>query len=366
MGHWRKQMISILITNKCNMSCKYCYLGDKTVCDDQPKRVIDINFAKRAIKDYFGEQARPAVRFFADGEPTLEMDIIKELYRYSENLTNNVSYFELQSNGLFSKSDAEWIRDHMDIVFISCDGMPSIHDYQRTSRNGTPTSLILEDNLRIMVQSNNCQVGIRSTITKYNVYKQKEMIDYFYNLGVKILFSDKVFAPIGGSAEEFNVDYKTFVDEFVEARQYAIDKYKGEFFYGSMYSANFDEEVIYACRSCLPTPHVTPDGYISCCDMCVTAEDTSMKELIYGVYDKNLDTIFYDEKAIEHIRSRKAANIPECRNCEVRNYCAGACLGEALNETGNFYGVKKESCDAIKYLWKKLGSKPIKNQFLHP
>ena len=133
-----------------------------------------------------------------------------------------------------------------------------------------------------------------------------------------------------------------------------------------MYCANFDEEVIYACRSCLPTPHVTPDGYITCCDMCVTADDASMKELIYGVYDERLDTIFYDQKAIEHIQSRKAENIPECRNCEVRNYCAGACLGEALNETGSFYGVKKESCDAIRYLWKKLGSKPIKNKYLHP
>ena len=366
MGHWRKQMISILVTNHCNMACKYCYLGDKNIRDEKPKKVIDINFAKRAIKDYFSDQPRPAVRFFADGEPTLEMDIIKELYEYAEGLTNHVSYFELQSNGMFSAEAAEWIRDHMDIVFISCDGMPCVHDFQRVSKCGAPTSEVLERNIRIMVQNPKCQVGARATITRYNVHKQKEMIDYFHDLGVKVLFGDKVFDPIGGSSENFNIDYKTFVDEFVEARQYAIDKYGDDFFYGTMYSSNFDEEVIYACRSCLPTPHATPDGYISCCDMCVTAEDVSMKELIYGVYDKNLDTIFYDKKAIERIRSRKAENIPECRNCEVRNYCAGACLGEALNETGSFYGVKKESCDAIRYLWKKLGGEPIVNRFLHP
>ena len=366
MGHWRKQMISILVTNRCNMACKYCYLGDKNIRDEKPKRVIDINFAKRAIKDYFSSQPRPAVRFFADGEPTQEMGIIKELYAYSEGLTNNVSYFELQSNGLFSRENAMWIRDHIDIVFISCDGMPDVNDFQRVSKSGAPVSATVEENMRIMAENPKCQVGARATITRYNVCKQKEMIDYFHSIGVKILFSDKVFAPIGGSAEDFNIDYKTFVDEFVEARQYAIDKYGDDFFYGTMYSANFDEEVIYACRSCLPTPHITPDGYVTCCDMCVTADDVSMKELIYGVYDKNLDTIFYDTKAIERIRSRKAENIPECRNCEVRNYCAGACLGEALNETGSIYGVKTESCDAIRYLWEKLGKKPIKNRFLHP
>ena len=366
MGHWRKQMISILVTNKCNMACKYCYLGSKDAKNEKEKRLIDIKFAKKAIQDYFAVQARPAVRFFADGEPTLGFEVIRELHDYAESLTNNVSYFELQSNGFFSEHIAEWIRDNIDIVFISCDGMPEVHDKQRVAKGSANTSSVIERNLRILVQNPNCQVGVRATITKYNVYKQKEMIDYFHSLGVKILFSDKVFAPIGGSAEEFNIDYKTFVDEFVAAREYAEEKYGDDFFYGSMYCANFDEEVIYACRSCLPTPHVTPDGYITCCDMCVTADDTSMRELIYGVYDEHLDTIFYDQNAIEHIRSRKAENIPECRKCEVRNYCAGACLGEALNETGSFYGVKKESCDAIRYLWKKLGGKPVKNKYLHP
>lgn len=366
MGHWRKQMISILVTNRCNMACKYCYLGDTNVKERKEKRTVNLNFAKKAIKDYFSVQARPAVRFFADGEPTLEFDIIRELHDYAESITNNVSYFELQSNGFFSPEIAEWVRDNIDIVFISCDGMPCVHDMQRVSRNGVSTSEVIERNIKILNQNPKCQVGARATITKYNVYKQKEMIDYFYSLGVRILFSDKVFAPIGGSSEEFNIDYKTFVDEYVEARDYAKEKYGDDFFYGTMYSANFDEEVIYACRSCLPTPHVTPDGYITCCDMCVTADDTSMHELIYGVYDEKLDTIFYDQAAIEHIRTRKAENIPECRNCEVRNYCAGACLGEALNETGSLYGVKKEACDAIKYLWHRLGSKPIKNKYLHP
>lgn len=366
MGHWRKQMISILVTNKCNMCCKYCYLGDTESKQQKEKKVVNINFAKKAIKDYFSVQARPAVRFFADGEPTLEMDIIKELHAYAEGLTNNVSYFELQTNGFFSLETAAWIRDNMDIVFVSCDGMPCVHDIQRPTKDNCKTSDIIERNLKYLVENPKCQVGVRATITKHNVYQQKEMIDYFYSLGVKILFSDQVFAPIGGGAEDFGIDYKVFVDEFVEAREYALRKYGDDFFYGTMYSANFDEEVIYACRSCLPTPHVTPDGYITCCDMCVTADDITMKELIYGVYDEKLDTIFYDQKAIDHIRSRKAENIAECRNCEVRNYCAGACLGEALNETGSFYGVKKQACDAIKYLWKKLGSTPIRNKYLHP
>jgi radical SAM protein with 4Fe4S-binding SPASM domain len=348
------------------MACKYCYLGCKENADKTERKVVDVKFAKRAIQDYFQHQARPAVRFFADGEPTLEMKLIKELYEYAEGLTNNIAFFELQTNGSFDDDSARWIRDHMDIVYISSDGCPSEHDFQRVNKNGKGTSSVIEKNIRILAENPKLQLGCRATITKYNVFKQKEMIDYFHALGVKILFSDKVFAPIGGSAGQFNIDNKVFVDEFVEARAYAEKKYGDDFFYGSMYSANFDEEVIYACRSCTATPHVTPDGYISCCDLCVSGDNPTMRELIYGVYDSNLDKIFYDENAIVHIKSRKAENIMQCHNCEVRNYCAGACLGEALNETGDFYGVKEEACEAIRYLWQKLGGQPIKNKYLHP
>lgn len=366
MGHWRKQMISILMTNQCNMNCKYCYLGSQEKKQAKEKRVVNMKFAKRAIQDYFAEQARPAVRFFADGEPTLEIEKIKELYKYAESLTNNISYFELQTNGYFSRDIAEWVRDHMDIVFISCDGTPSVHDSQRPIGFCTKTSDVIERNIRIIAENKKCQLGIRATITKNNVDKQKEMIDYFYSLGVKILFSDKVFAAIGETETDLNVDYKTFVDSFLEAKEYAKEKYGDDFFYGCMYSSNFDEEVIYACRSCLPTPHVTPDGYVTCCDMCVSGSDEIMRPLIYGVYDENLDQIFYDREAIKKIRSRKAENILACKNCEVRNFCAGACLGEALNETGDFYGVKQESCDAIRYMWEKMGKQPIVNKHLHP
>jgi len=360
-------MISILLTNQCNLACKYCYLGciDRAELQSE-KKAINMNFAKRGIREYFSTQPKPAVRFFADGEPTLEFEKMKELYAYAESLTNNIAYFELQTNGYFGKESAEWIRDHIDIVFVSCDGIPSDHDGQRCTIAGGKTSAAIERNIRIMVENPQCQVGIRATITNRNVHHQKEMIDYFYSLGVKVLFSDKVFAPIGGSSEQFNIDNITFADTFLEARQYAIDKYGNDFFYGSMYTANFDEEVIYACRSCLPTPHLTPDGYVTCCDLCVTGGDANMRDLIYGVYDENLDVILYDQKAIKRIQSRKVENIPECQACEVRNYCAGACLGEALNETGNFYGVKQEACECIKYLWSRLGKTSIENRYLHP
>jgi len=358
MGHFRKKMITIFMTNQCNMRCKYCYLGDS----ENVKESIDLKFAKRAIQDYFISNPEPAVRFFANGEPTLEFEKMIEIYDFSCSICEKKPLFELQTNGFFGISEAEWIKNNIDIVFVSIDGPPQINDINRITGAGVGITDVVERNIKSLVAETNCTVGVRSTITKHNVKKQIELIDYFKSIGVNIVFGDMVFANVGGGLEDFGVDYITFVDEFVEAKKHAESIGT---FYGTMFSSNFDECVEYACRSCIPTPHLTTDGCVTCCDMCVSA-NSSLKEMIYGRYDPLADVVVYDEKAIEKIRSRTGINIPACKACEVRDYCAGACFGEALNETGDFFGVKLDSCRAILYLWEKLGKTEIKNPYLHP
>jgi hypothetical protein len=339
------------------MRCRYCYLRGV----EREKEVVDLKFAKRAISDFFFENPHPAIRFFADGEPTIEIQKIKDLCDYACSISEKRPLFELQTNGVFDENVANWIGDNIDIIFISMDGPPRINDLNRVDFMFSPTSEIVEKNIEILLKKK-CEVGIRATITKFNVKNQVEMIEYYKSFGIKMIFGDMVFAKIGGDADGFGVDYITFVDEYVRARDYAESV---EIFYGTMFSSNFDEKVKYACRSCLPTPHVTTDGYISCCDMCVSG-NSELKELIYGKYDEESDVILYNELAMNKIRLRSVENIPACKLCIVKDYCAGACLGEALNETGDFFGVKSESCKAICYLWEKLGGGEIKNKYLHP
>lgn len=359
MGHFRKRMISIFMTSTCNMKCMYCYLEKN---EGNLARVIDVQFAKRGIEDFFLDNEEPAVRFFAEGEPTLAFKEMVEIKEYADRLSKHRAIYELQTNGMFGRSVAEWIRDNINIVFISLDGPPDIQDALRVTKGGLGTSDILEKNIRILQENPKLQLGIRATINALNNNRQIEMIDYFYSLGIRIVFGDLIFSSVGSTEKPLNVGYKEFVDEYIKARKYAENQ---GVFYGTMFAANFDEEVTYACRACLPTPHLTVDGYVSCCDMCVRG-DSILKELIYGKYDPINNLIEYDTEAIRKIRSRRADNIEECKNCEVKHYCAGGCLGEALNETGNFWGVKEDSCRAIRYLWESLDSRPIKLPYLHP
>lgn len=140
-----------------------------------------------------------------------------------------------------------------------------------------------------------------------------------------------------------------------------------EIFYGSFYMINFDKPCKFHCRSCLPTPHLTYDGFVSCCDMCFSIEIPEvMHKLIYGFWDDDNKCIVYDKEKISAIRTRRIENIQQCKSCEISPYCGGYCIGEVLNETGDFYGVLPERCEAIRFLHSRLAVGKLQIPALHP
>jgi radical SAM protein with 4Fe4S-binding SPASM domain len=352
MGHYRKQCISILVTNKCNIACTYCLTGS---AKNGPKTVIDFDFAKKGITDFFAQSPSRHLRFYAIGEPTTEIELIRQIKEFAAEQAGAALTVELQTNGCFSGKTAEWVRANVDIVWISLDGPPDVHDRLRINKDGTSTRPLIEKNLAYLLARRDMVVGVRPTITPLNVDRQVEMVDYFHGLGVKTVWSHHQFEPVGG-AESVGRGPVAKVDLMLMAKQYIIARKRAEelgMFYGNFLAVNFDEKCRYACRACLPSPHLTPDGYVSCCDMAFSGRGL-LKDLIYGRWDEESKMIVYDEKAIAGIRSRSIENMPDCLGCEAAANCAGGCLGEALYETGDMCGIRKDHCEAVRFLARNL------------
>lgn len=358
------------MTDACNMRCSYCYLGDKKSRPHDPNtKRIDLDFAKRGLEDFFDQSQSRSIRYFGAGEPTLEFKRMQQIQKYAIDLAGDELYTELQTNGSFGKEVAEWCSKNVDIIWISMDGIPEIHDYCRKTINGENTSHIIERNIKFLVD-NDVTVGIRSTIGSMNIDRQKENIDYFYSLRIKAVFADHLCLPVtngdNGIKEKVKINIAEihpieFADKFLDAKKYAEDK---GLFYSNFLCVNFDEPVDIACRAMIPAPHLTPSGYVSCCDM-ATELGNILGELIYGKYDKDSKKIIYFQDKIEKIRSRRKANLFECRSCDIIDYCAGGCMGEAINETRDFYKVKKNFCEVTKYLAKKMPLGKGLYEFLH-
>ena len=364
MAHYRKECITFFMTTRCNLACSYCYSGN-CVQDEQS---IDLEFAKQGIRDFFASSKSRHIRFCGAGEPTLEFEKIKAIREFAFELGGSNLKVEIQTNGVFPANVARWLAHNVDIIWISCDGPPDIQDTLRPTVGGGKTSGVIERNIAILLnEGTEAIVGVRSTITPINLYRQIEMIEYFHGLGITAVFSDPVFPPVEtDSTKVKNLDLPKdfmmeYAHEFLPARERAEEL---GIFYGSILTVNFDEKTEYFCRSCLPCPHLTTDGYVSCCDLAFLGH--ILPQLIYGKFDPDTGTITYDQKKIAAIRSRKASNLAECQGCPVLYHCAGACLGEGVNETGRLLGVKKDYCKAIRFLAKHMPLDAGLYPYLHP
>lgn len=364
MAHVRKQMISFFMTTKCNLKCVYCYTP-KYKQIKKEDTTIDLEFAKKGIDDFFRDSASRYIRFYGIGEPTLEIEKMKQIRDYAYLQAGDSLKVELQSNGTFDVNTRDWISKNVDVLWISCDGVPAVQDAQRPFVGGQPSSYIVESNLKYLCKIERIQVGVRATLTADLISKQKELIDYLYGLGVKYINVLPAFAPEEGSNSKiFKWQPLDFAENFYLAHEYA--KTKGVW-YNTMCIVNFDEPTRHACRSCTPCPHLTTDGYVSCCDFTQLGSEyinSSLSQLIYGKYDNNRKRIVYDEEAIHKIRARCVENLVQntCKGCEYIENCAGGCMGQVVNETGDLMGKCEDNCQIVRY----LGERFERNEKLHP
>ena len=356
MSYCKKKCISLFLTEDCNLDCKYCYCKS----DRKKSKPMDMEFIKCAIDDFYKQYGTIYLRFFADGEPTLELDVIKKSIEYAREKDEN-SIFELQTNGFFNEQVCKWLGENIDIIWISFDGTSDIQDYYRPALNGKKSSPVVERNIRYLTGIEGIKVGVRITVGNKNMFRQKEIVDYLDDMGVKYVYTCVLFADTSNTYYEGDISRMDYAKETAKAVKYAESK---GIFLGSTFTVNFDEPANISCRACLPAPHLTLDGYISCCDMIYSSRENG--ELIYAKYDKENNKIIYDEEKMKTIRSRTVENLPECADCEIKYYCAGGCLGESLIEKGSIFKVKTECCDAIKYLAKELGVNRGTYPIFHP
>jgi len=348
-----KKSITFLLTTRCNLNCTYCYGNRKT-----DYKTLDFNFAKRMLCNYAETEELSRICFSADGEPTTEMELLKKIFHEAKRLNSDV-LTEVITNGTFNEDTAKWLAENFDYIYISADLLPESHNKFRLTITGNPSSPSILKNLEFFQKTPNkrVKIGLRATITNFNIEQQKEAIDFYYdNFGIDIFWVTPVITPIYDAAEKNcePVDMMQFAITFIDAHAHAWQR---GIFYESNLTANFDGETNRACCACIPVPYLTVDGYISACKLAAYGKNAGkMDSMIYAQYDSKNDKIVYDAEKLKVLRSRTLQNMPtQCGICAVSKHCAGYCPGETLNENGGFFRVKTNVCMALRYLYGEIG-----------
>lgn len=126
--------VMLVLTEKCNLSCVYCYEKKKTnkrMSFDIARKIID-----KELKDAYGTNRNIVFQLFG-GEPTLEWDLITKIYNYVkiQEHPNYRGFFVVTNGTLMNNQMKKWAKQHREdfIMGLSMDGTKEVHDYNRSN-----------------------------------------------------------------------------------------------------------------------------------------------------------------------------------------------------------------------------------------
>lgn len=162
--------LEILVANKCNLNCRYCYAhgGDY----DRESQVLTPELAKKYLRALFTDRYTGVngVMFFG-GEPTISPDTIRTICEFFEQysslgLIDKMPYFTMVTNGtLIDEALAEIIKKYHIRVTVSVDGPPEINDKLRVDKVGNGTFAKIERGIRLLQEVGNPPQMLEVTYT---------------------------------------------------------------------------------------------------------------------------------------------------------------------------------------------------------
>lgn len=341
------QVISFIVTEDCNLRCKYCYIthkaSNKVMNFETAKCFIDYIFTSKIHK-----QKSVAVEFIG-GEPCLEMELIDQICDYFKLKAYEVQsdwYWNYRisicSNGVNYSSDEvqHFIAKNLGKLSfaISIDGTKEKHDSQRIFPNGDGSYDIIEKSIPLYIS----QFGghTKATFSRNDLPTLKDSIISLWNKGITEVAANVVFEDVWEAGDDV-----VFEEQLKELADYALDnhlfdKYICTFFLdfiGQYYNREDLERSWCGAGKMLA---LGPNGNIY---PCVRYKDYSLNknpERIFGnIYQGGIDM----ELVRPFIQSKiRLQSDSECINCSVATGCA-FCQGfnyDVADEPTIFYRAK--------------------------
>lgn len=281
--------LSLFVTNKCNLRCKYCFV----VRDDIDKSVLSAEYTFEQVRDMIDEFYSMGTRmvYMLGGEPLLH----PEIGRMIDYITSKGIYLHVITNGTLIKKKLDEIKK-AHVLCVSLDGTGDINDDIR----GKGVSAKVIENVKVAVAAG-IPTRIHAVLTRHNLNDIRNLAQLCKDLGVTLTISppnylgetDLPYMRI--TAEEYKkfwTDYLEMYDSkfpignsreaIVKCANWPIDYhqyikpgekhegYKPTFcLNGYTYVAVGAEGTMYNCinRGCLNGPNIHEHGIKKCWDM---------------------------------------------------------------------------------------------------
>ena len=347
------------VSNKCNLSCKYCYANGGSYNSDR-YNMNELTMEKTISKFYKSFKSIEHIQFFG-GEPLLNFQLIKKTVKYINKLNLKVKKpeFGIVTNLTLLKREMMPFFKENDFHFtVSLDGPKEINDILRVDKMNNGTFDIISKNIE-MLEENEIRYEFEATYTPAHIKKNisiYKVLSFFYkNFNKHSIHLVQVAGKHGTEFEFSHNEKKYLLESYKDAAEKTINSLfsnAGKDVISFSYLDRILENIVNKvhisnlCPAGDGTLAVWYNGEVYPCFM-LYGEN---KYIINNVYEE--DSLFvarlkshYDNWYKNLMKER----IKSCRDCWVKDFCSG-CIGGNLIAENNIGNPVKTFCFIFKGL----------------
>ncbi len=326
-GYWKSRKIRSIylhLTNKCNLSCSYCYRNSSpkiSIKRSGEQFVTFFRSAKRLISD-------DACITFSGGEPMIHPDFFEVVeFTYANGWENN-----LLTNGTFiNENNAQRICDLFKYVKISLDG-PDEASHART-RGGGNFEKVLTAISALSKYASNTIVEVQMTLDRENLSDFSSVRSLIPD-GVKIKYTPLL--PMGRGLMH-DQDERITSEEF-----YSINEQVEQYENRNISRLQIGQRS-HGCYAGDVHLSISDNGDVFPCHL------FHKSEFSFGnIFSQEVDEIFFDEKPRDFAQSMDVEhNNDRCLDCDFRYLCGGGCKANPLHKLGK-HTASDTYCDFLR------------------
>jgi uncharacterized protein len=326
----RPTMAVLLMTNRCNLRCTYCYAN----AGNSPPQDLPLNVAKRAIDAVCENAVHSQSEFFSlafhgGGEPTVHWNVLTQAVEYarSKSLACHVS---LASNGVWTEAQRQFVLHQVQNVSLSFDGIQAIQDQQRPRTDGSGSFASVMESIRSM-ENAGVTYGIRATAPAETLHRLPECIAFLCeNTKAQAIQVEPTYTSKRGHYADMDEEYgRRFVQVFMEAFEIAAKVGRSV-----MYSGARPWVVTTAfCQAFTRALIVTPQGRLVTCFEIYDSDLPFAEPFVVGrVTASGVET---DTKRLNRFLATQRTQRDECRDCFCYWHCCGDCASRRMVSKAN-------------------------------
>ncbi|MHA7774844.1 radical SAM protein [Roseibium sp. M-1] len=332
-GHLSKPKgfhLRLTVEGGCNMSCSYCYEGEKK------RQAMTVETADQAIaawRDLLEPRDLPgsSIRLFG-GEPFMNWPLMKHVFdTAAKGLPEGSILWMVNTNGTLLRPEHVEVLSRFGrnmLIHLSLDGVGTANDRERVFNNGRGTFAHVDRAARMLLAAK-VPLNFSVVLTPASADGLEDLVTYAAGLrdahpGAPISVSIKSVIGTGVPHEDALKMAAALPRAFDLGEELDLDV-GGEAMRAAHLLFGDWNPTGHFCGIGGRELYVTPEGRLMAC------------HALQGSDYADLSAVAAEHRipVPEHIATRHAGNVDGCSGCEVEGLCGGGCMAQGQMTTGS-------------------------------